>query len=552
MNSISKRNARIITIALTLVITVAFLFDALRNADSQPQSILLRFFVITIALISAITNAEQFISLGYTVIRFFTNRARQIPLAELRKTILDQQERVWIDNILKRTIENEPVRVPFTVLDDGFKDYIRERIAQRQPRQNTQNTDTPRRWRLLAPFQSSIEQEPQIDLDRLSVREVFEFSRRHLIITGEGGAGKTIVLLKLMRDLHAEATNDPSKKIPVVFNLGSWVDWLALYGDMPLEEWFVSEIADIFPEGVQNRQLTQLVRSRLIIFMIDGLDEVPEKARRSFIEKFREFAEQEDAEPTQYVICSRPDAYHALLDDSEFALSAREIRLRRVEQSEILNYLSDDSYFDIRRFILSNDGAKLLPVNRPFVLNAIAAGYRYPLDKDLERLQTELTAGDDVIVDEELEPVPRLVIRRFILQQFAQVDRATNDYATYNTEGKINQYLAWIAAQLQQVSKNEDEENSRTEFMVENLQPAWLRHDGWRWAYSIISRMFGTVAILMAIGFLLSSPLDYIYAGIIAGVWMGILDGALNYGPLRHLKSLPGSRYKMLLPVLMY
>ncbi len=55
-----------------------------------------------------------------------------------------------------------------------------------------------------------------------TISGVFEEMGGSLLILGEPGSGKTTMMLTLARDLLAHAEADPSRAVPVVFNLSSW------------------------------------------------------------------------------------------------------------------------------------------------------------------------------------------------------------------------------------------------------------------------------------------------------------------------------------------
>jgi predicted NACHT family NTPase len=61
-----------------------------------------------------------------------------------------------------------------------------------------------------------------------SMLQVYDQVNGRLLIVGEPGAGKTILLLELARGLLERARADETSPLPVVFHLSSWADKLVL------------------------------------------------------------------------------------------------------------------------------------------------------------------------------------------------------------------------------------------------------------------------------------------------------------------------------------
>ena len=67
--------------------------------------------------------------------------------------------------------------------------------------------------------------------------ELYLESDRSLLILGEPGAGKTMMLITLARSLIARAEREPTEPIPVILNLMSWAKQ-----QLPLADWVVEEL----------------------------------------------------------------------------------------------------------------------------------------------------------------------------------------------------------------------------------------------------------------------------------------------------------------------
>ena len=73
-------------------------------------------------------------------------------------------------------------------------------------------------------------------LKNANIIDVFDQANQSLLILGEPGSGKTIMLLELARHTLARAQSDLTQPIPVVFNLSAWGE-----KRLPLTEWLIEE-----------------------------------------------------------------------------------------------------------------------------------------------------------------------------------------------------------------------------------------------------------------------------------------------------------------------
>ncbi len=127
------------------------------------------------------------------------------------------------------------------------------------------------------------------------MRAVFDELGGAMLILGDPGAGKTTMLLELLRDLLAEARTDPAAPIPVVVNLSSWA-----IRRHPLAEWLAQEIAERF-QIAQRHPATWVQQERLIL-LLDGLDEVAEEHREACVAAINKFHHDYTV---RLVVCSR-------------------------------------------------------------------------------------------------------------------------------------------------------------------------------------------------------------------------------------------------------
>ena len=111
---------------------------------------------------------------------------------------------------------------------------------------------------------------------------------RRLIVLGAPGAGKTVLLMRLVRDLVARRENadDP---VPVLLSLASWNP------DKELREWLVSRLLVAYPHlkdpapiDGSNNIAEALLEQGLILPVLDGLEEIAHEVRGKAIGKINE------------------------------------------------------------------------------------------------------------------------------------------------------------------------------------------------------------------------------------------------------------------------
>ncbi|HRV95146.1 MAG TPA: NACHT domain-containing protein [Anaerolineae bacterium] len=546
MQKRSNLRTRIRIIATIIVFIIVGVVTL--QTEELPDNRIIAIFLI---IILAIGFAEPVINVLNSILDYFANRSKIVDDVELRKAILANQNRLWIEGILNRAIENEPLNVPFEAdaeLMTNLQERMKSRIVSDQKSEaeidSLSTSDHTKRGlfglfadRLLG-RQTDDENTPlsvQSPIPpKYTILDAYKTAGRQLVILGAGGSGKTIALLQLLNTLYKEAISNPAKDIPVVFNLGSWTE----KERPPLQEWFVSELGDTFEELPPIKKLNELVDQRNLIFLLDGFDEVPDWARQDLFNKLQEFTNKVTHRRTQFVLCSRPKEYKTA-QSKNLKSSVNTVILKHIDDNQIKHYLADESYYRIREFIFEPHSKLYEPAHRPFILNALAIGYIEPPSEDIRNLRDAFNTEEDMVGEGDLHPIPRIILQRYISQQFGKsiTTRFGDDRnsASFFEEEGTNNYLTIISHKLQETQADNERNDKARTLLLENLQPAWLDNDMWRWVYSIASRMLTTTAIIMGAGFVLASPFDFLPAGMLAGAVAGVLDGLVTYTRLKKL-----------------
>ncbi|MEU4446921.1 NACHT domain-containing protein [Actinosynnema sp. NPDC050801] len=164
-----------------------------------------------------------------------------------------------------------------------------------------------------------------------------------LVVLGEPGAGKTMLLARFVIDLLDPAARVPGDPVPILVSIASWNP-----DERSLRAWLGERLAVDHPALRRERNIGRslvesLFDNGLIIMILDGLDEIPESLRGRALARLNQ--ELDHGQPL--ILSSRTDAYRAAtrpLDGVEVTLTgAPGIRLLPVDVSEFVAYLRSSS-----------------------------------------------------------------------------------------------------------------------------------------------------------------------------------------------------------------
>ena len=120
-----------------------------------------------------------------------------------------------------------------------------------------------------------------------------------LLILGMPGAGKTIALLKLAEQLVHEAIVNPETVIPIIFELSTWRD------GQSIEVWLIEQLYELCGGKREQKIYETWLERRVLLPLLDGLDELGMLRQKACTEKVNEFAKQYP----QVVVCCRVNEF---------------------------------------------------------------------------------------------------------------------------------------------------------------------------------------------------------------------------------------------------
>lgn len=384
----------------------------------------------------------------------------------------------------------------------------------------------------------------------LGILDSHDRAEGKLIVLGDPGAGKSVQMYILIRDLLARAEVDEEQPIPILFRLSSWAQ-----KRLPLEKWLVEEVSLFYtiPKGVFQVWLS----GSLFHFLLDGLDEVPERLRDECVGEVNAFMVKYPA--TKVVVSSRKTEYEQTKE--KLALGGL-FTLENLEVETIRAYLEKGGEATATlRSLLANDESLLGFVGVPLNLDLTLRTFENVTDAELPQFDA---AGKrrEFLFEKYIE-------RMFNLREKSKPRMAVSKKQTLS-------WLGWLARRLM--------ENNHALFPVESIQPNWVKgffpkamyYMGAMTAFNVsgfASSVFVSLAftfpaaLIMIIFFMYSegfspeeifvnSAQDYFIFflflasfNLIFGIFIGTI-GSLVYGTKREVKFPERIRFNLLSSIL--
>jgi hypothetical protein len=150
-----------------------------------------------------------------------------------------------------------------------------------------------------------------------------------LVVLGEPGSGKSVLAILLTLGLLAD--REPDEPVPVLLAASSWDPVRD-----PFDEWIVHSVATGYYNG-RDDVVRTLLANGLVLPVVDGLDEVPEDARRHAVRRINAAVGAD----RPVVLTCRSVEYDDLIDAGAPALRKAPVqRVRPVAVEDVVGYLS--------------------------------------------------------------------------------------------------------------------------------------------------------------------------------------------------------------------
>jgi predicted NACHT family NTPase len=166
-----------------------------------------------------------------------------------------------------------------------------------------------------------------------------------LVVLGEPGAGKTMLMVGLVLDLLHPDRRSSGGPVPALASLASWdpvsQDLHGWLGAMLITDY--PDLAGAPPPGsAGGNRFEALLEAGLILPVLDGLDEIPESARPVAITRIN----KELKPGEQVVLTCRTEQYRAAVSPKVgpgAVLRAAAVQLSTVRFGEVASYLRKDA-----------------------------------------------------------------------------------------------------------------------------------------------------------------------------------------------------------------
>ena len=353
-----------------------------------------------------------------------------------RRGMLAMVRRIWIDDYLQNSL-HEVARIELGKPDAVSHPWD---LILQQP---------PRKERQLPPGQT--------------IGTTFDEFDQVLLILGAPGSCKTTLLLELTRDLLDRAEKDPSRPIPVPFQLTTWASH-----QRPLADWITEELARYY---VSPKLARFLVNAKHILPLLDGLDEVPAEYQSACAEAINKFREQHDFVPL--AVCSRETEYRALPEQLNVSGA---ILIKPLTPQQINAYL--DQAGDLLTGVqtaLRHDEVLWKLLDTPLMLSTVILAYGGRPAAEIPKIST-------------LEERRKHLFTTYVDRMFQRPLRRS--VTRYTSEDTLR-WLNWVARALIV--------NNLTIFRPDWIQPYLLRNRTQEWLVALSPEFFGG---LLAISYL--------------------------------------------------
>ncbi len=386
-----------------------------------------------------------------------------------RTKLIERVKNYWIKGVLERSL---PDRIPIELGLEDRPDAVTLPLVKEWETPEERSQTLPPGTRVIDRF------------DKMGIG-------RTLLILGAPGAGKTITLLELARELIARAEKHINLPVPVVLTLSKWAD-----KRRSITDWVVDELISTYQVSASFART--LMAKEQMLLLLDGLDEVSTEFRGLCLQALNQFSQEHGQ--TEIAITSRIGDYKALSQQLRFqgALS-----LQPLTPEQIYQYLvSLGEGMEAVKTALQEDNTLRELAKNPLMLNIMCLAYQG---------MTELQAISD---SEERRRhlfsayIERMLHRRQHLRRYG--DREYD-------QGTSIHWLTWLAGRMSQ--------QYQTIFSIEQLQPTWLPETLQKQMPLGVGVIFGLTLglILLAIIWITFSLVIGDFYSLIVGAIIGVI-----------------------------
>lgn len=311
------------------------------------------------------------------------------------------------------------------------------------------------------------------------IHEAFEYIQKafdekgRLLILGNPGVGKTVLLLKLALELLKKTDIKKKEAFPVIFNLASWADEYENF-----EDWLISVLNS--SEGLSKDFARKLLQEERIVFLLDGLDELARdeekteasEKRADCLKSLNEYLDR----GKKAVICSREEEFAEMRDltGKDAPVSAK-VKIHDLSEAEILNSLMKAQLDNENKVAATNLLEIVKKAENEIFLKVLRTPFYFT---------TALEVFDKQILEEKEFPKYQNELENYLRRNF--IDKKLNKVSSRNNFHDKQKNEHWLKCLAQLMKKKQ-----LIIFELADLQPDDLTS---RWKFRLV---FGLIVSLV-------------------------------------------------------
>ncbi|MCI0643946.1 MAG: protein kinase [Chloroflexi bacterium] len=335
-----------------------------------------------------------------------------------------------------------------------------------------------------------------------TVGRLFAESDHALLILGAPGAGKTTTLIRLARELITVAERDPSRPVPVILNLASWVE-----RRLAIADWVVEDLTAKYQ--IPRKFGRDWLENGCLILLLDGLDEMPGRYQADCIRAINHFRQQHGL--VGLAVCARLKDYKA---NGEQLKLGGAVVIEPLTPQQVDRYLVGAGlpYAGLRTAVQRDEAWQEL-AQSPLMLSVMCLAYGEGEGDPAVTLAGPVETGGR----------QREILFNAYIERMFQRRPAGRHYSP----GQTQALLAWLARRMT--------EHNQSVFLIEQMQPSWLPSRGWQWLYLLLSRLSAGFFVGVFLWLFRLRP-EMIAVGLGLGLLLGLYHG-LQYERHRGLAA---------------
>jgi DNA polymerase III delta prime subunit len=296
-----------------------------------------------------------------------------------------------------------------------------------------------------------------------------EDAKGRLLILGNPGAGKTTILLNLVKKLIKEALENEQKPIPVIFELTSWEP------NQTIADWLVAGLKSRY--NIRENLAIHWLENNQILPLLDGLDKQHE-LQLQCIYRINSYLNKN--EQRQLVICCRKNEY----ESSQTPLRINTKAYINLPKQQIKEYLINANLEYLWKKIQHNNTI-LESVISPFILKILV---EIKNKNEIDNLFNFISNNENnyFLLDDLL----KIYIKDKLEYKQSKIYKKSKEP---NNEQTID-WLIWLSQALRQ--------HKQKEFLIERIQPSWLNNSNQKLIFRIIFGLVSSIILALICAFI--------------------------------------------------